>query len=57
MWRWLFVFIILGLMFCAGCGLDAVNQFSAVVEGIAFWFVPLVFLVASIAGLSMHRSV
>ncbi|MGH9438974.1 MAG: hypothetical protein ACRD22_14030 [Terriglobia bacterium] len=53
--RWVFAIVLLGLMFCAACGL--VSQFSAVVEGIAFWLVPPVFLVASIAGLSMHKLV
>lgn len=53
--RWLFVFVLFGLMFCVACGLQSVSQFSALVEELAFLLVPAVFMIAAIIGLGMRR--
>lgn len=55
MGRWLFVFVLFGLMFTAACGLEFVSHFTARVEEIAFLLVPAIFMIASIIGLGMRR--
>lgn len=57
MGRWLFVFVLFGLMITAACGLQSINQFSALVEEFAFLLVPAVFMIAAIIGLGMRRQV
>jgi hypothetical protein len=57
MGRWLFVFVLFGLMFAAACGLQSVSQFSAAVEEFAFLLVPAIFMIAAIIGLGMRRQV
>ncbi|MGH9448655.1 MAG: hypothetical protein ACRD3O_23510 [Terriglobia bacterium] len=53
--RWLFVIVLFGILLCVGCGLGVASEYSAVVESIALRFVPAVFVVGSIAGLSLYR--
>jgi hypothetical protein len=55
MGRWLFVFILFGLMFTVACGLESISHFSALVEQIAFLLVPAVFMIAAVIGLGMRR--
>jgi|GEM_PF-1734225 hypothetical protein len=57
MMRWIFAFVLFGLMFALACGLQTLNLVSAQVEQIAFLLVPAVFMIASIVGLGLRRQV
>jgi hypothetical protein len=55
MMRWVFTFVLFGLMFALACGLQTLNLVSAEVEQIAFLLVPVVFMIASVVGLGLRR--
>jgi hypothetical protein len=55
--RWLFVFLVFGMMISVACGLEFVSRVSARVEELAFLVVPAIFMIAAIIGLGMRKHV